>query len=141
MWLAHYSFHFLTGALTIVPVIQSFLADVGLYAGPVQWGMGPLVPMDWLFPIEAVFMYAGAFGSLITAFQIAAGQFENAPLPPNSGGIPLPPGLGDRGGRAAVLGAAAPWMVLVLILLGFGLWVLVQPMDMRGTFMYSLPGG
>ena len=44
MWLAHYSFHFLTGGLTIVPVIQSFLADVGLFGGKVQWGLGALVP-------------------------------------------------------------------------------------------------
>ena len=40
MWLAHYSFHFLTGGLTIVPVIQSFLADVGLFGGKVEWGLG-----------------------------------------------------------------------------------------------------
>ncbi len=124
MWLAHYSFHFLTGALMVVPVVQSFLADVGLYGGTVQWGMGPLVPTDWLFPIEAVFMYAGATGSLIAAFQIAADQ------------------VNDRGGsREVILGAAAPWMILTLLLLAFGLWVLVQPMEMRGTFMYSLPGG
>ncbi|MCX6027780.1 MAG: FesM [Chloroflexi bacterium] len=138
MWLAHYSFHFLTGALTVVPVAQSFLADVGLYRGAVQWGMGPVVPTDWLFPIEAVFMYAGATGSLIGAFQIARNQVESAPLPPNSGGNSLPPRLGGRG---AVLAAAAPWMILTLLLLAFGLWVLVQPMEMRGTFMYSLPGG
>ncbi len=138
MWLAHYSFHFLTGALTIVPVVQSFLADVGLYHGTVQWGMGPLAPADWLFPIEAVFMYAGATGSLIAAFQIARNRVESAPLPPDRGGMLPPPELGGRG---AVLAAAAPWMALVLLLLVFGLWVLVQPMEMRGTFMYSLPGG
>ncbi len=83
-----------------------------------------MVPTDWLFPIEAVFMYAGATGSLIAAFQIAADQ------------------VNDRGGsREVILGAAAPWMILTLLLLAFGLWVLVQPMEMRGTFMYSLPGG
>ena len=137
-WLAHYSFHFLTGALTIVPVAQSFLADVGLYGGAVQWGMGPLVPTNWLFPIEAAFMYAGATGSLIAAFQIARDQVENAPRPPSSEGSGISPRLGDR---EAVLAAAAPWVALTLLLLAFGLWVLVQPMEMRGTFMYGLPGG
>ena len=73
MWLAHYGFHFLTGGLTIVPVIQSFLADVGLFGGKAQWGLGALVPSEWLFPIEAVLLYLGAFGSIVAAFQIARG--------------------------------------------------------------------
>ena len=50
MWLAHYSFHFLTGGLTIVPVIQSFLADVGLFGGKVQWGLGALAPHGMALP-------------------------------------------------------------------------------------------
>ena len=40
------------------------------------------------------------------------------------------------------LRAALPWMVLCLLLLAAGLWILVQPMEMRGTMMmYGLPGG
>ena len=50
MWLAHYSFHFLTGGMTIVPVIQSFLADVGLFGGKVQWGLGALTPAELALP-------------------------------------------------------------------------------------------
>ena len=79
MWLAHYSFHFLTGGLTIVPVVQSFLADVGLYGGTVQWGLGPVVPGEWLFAIEAIFLYLGATGSLIVAFQIAQSHARTLP--------------------------------------------------------------
>ena len=70
MWLAHYAFHFLTGALTIVPVIQSFLADVGLYGGDVRWDLGPLVPQGWLFPIEAALLYLGATGSVVAAVAL-----------------------------------------------------------------------
>ena len=76
MWLAHYSFHFLTGGLTLVPVVQSFLADVGLFGGAVQWGLGPVVPGEWLFPIEAIFLYAGAFASIVAALQIARTTWE-----------------------------------------------------------------
>jgi ferredoxin len=125
MWLAHYAFHFLTGGLTLVPVIQSFMADIGLFGGRVQWGLGPLVPGDWLFPIEAVLLYLGATGSLIAAFQIARVE------------------LGDQGpaARRAVLRAALPWAVLVLLMLGAGLWILVQPMEMRGTLMMPAPTG
>jgi ferredoxin len=125
MWLAHYAFHFLTGGLTIVPVVQSFLADIGLFGSRVQWGLGPLVPTEWLYPIEAVLLYCGATGSLIAAFQIARDQ------------------LGDRdpGARQAVLRAALPWALLVLVMLAAGLWILVQPMEMRGTMMMSGAAG
>ncbi len=121
MWLAHYGFHFMTGALTIVPVAQSFLADVGLFAGTVNWGLGPLVPLDWLFPIEAIFLYLGAFGSLVVTFQIAR----------------LVPGRARAATRGDVLRAALTWVILCLLLLGFGLWVMLQPMDMRGTMLMS----
>ena len=117
MWLAHYSFHFLTGGLTIVPVIQSFLADVGLFGGKVQWGLGALAPTEWLFPIEAVLLYLGAFGSIVAAFQIARDRTS----------------ADEPEARRATLGAALPWILVVLLLLGFGLWIMLQPMEMRGT--------
>jgi hypothetical protein len=125
MWLAHYAFHFLTGGLTFVPVVQSFLSDIGLFGGRVQWGLGPLVPPDWLFPIEAILLYLGATASLIAAFLIARDQ------------------IGDQGpaGRQAVLRAALPWAVLILLMLAAGLWILVQPMEMRGTMMMPAPAG
>ena len=36
IWLAHYGFHFLTGALTFIPVTQSFVNDSGFFAGQPQ---------------------------------------------------------------------------------------------------------
>ncbi|MCX7671227.1 MAG: FesM, partial [Anaerolineae bacterium] len=107
MWLAHYSFHFLTGGLTLVPVLQSFGADSGLWQGPVLWGLGPLVPEEWLFPIEALFLYMGAFGSMITAVQIARQRVAQTPAP-----------------RPGALAVAAPWLVLILALLIVGLVIL-----------------
>ncbi len=118
MWLAHYSFHFLTGGLTIVPVAQSFGADIGLFRGIVRWGLGPAVPGEWLFPIEALFLYLGAFVSIVTAVQIAR-QWSGAE---------------GTARRAVSLRAAASWIALILVLLAAGLAILVQPMEMRGTF-------
>lgn len=129
MWLAHYAFHFLTGALTIIPVVQSFLADAGLYAGTPAWGLGPLVPAEWLFPIEAMLLYLGALGSIVVAFQIAVATL-------NARG----PSARRRPQPAAVLATAAPWLTLTLLLLGFGLWIMLQPMEMRGT-MLMVSGG
>jgi hypothetical protein len=124
MWLAHYSFHFLTGGLTLLPVVQLFLSDVGLYGGTVGWNVGTVIPAGWLFPIEAVMLYVGAFGSIVAAFQMARRDI----------------GEGDRRARGRILGAALPWMLLTLLLLAFGLWILVQPMEMRGTLMMLSPG-
>jgi ferredoxin len=125
MWLAHYSFHFFTGGLTLLPVMQSFLTDIGLRAGEVRWSVGTLLPPAWLFPIEAVMLYTGAFGSIVAAFQIARRDI----------------GEDGRAARGRILGAALPWMLLTLLLLGFGLWILVQPMEMRGTMMMLSSGG
>lgn len=124
MWLAHYSFHFLTGGWTLLPVVQSFLSDIGLYRGAVGWDISTVVPRGWLFPIEAVMLYAGAFGSIVAAFQMARRDI----------------GDGDRTARGRILGASVPWMLLTLLLLGFGLWILVQPMEMRGTLMMLSSG-
>ena len=100
-----------------MPVIQSFLADVGLFGGKVQWGLGALAPTEWLFPIEAVLLYLGAFGSIVAAFQIARDRTS----------------ADEPEARRATLGAALPWILVVLLLLGFGLWIMLQPMEMRGT--------
>jgi hypothetical protein len=121
MWLAHYSFHFLTGGLTLVPVVQSFLADMGMFGAAAEWELGPVVPGGWLFPIEAIFLYAGAFASIVTALQIGQNHL----------------GAAQNGGPAGVLKAAAPWIVLTLLLLVAGLAILVQPMEMRGTLLMS----
>lgn len=125
MWLAHYSFHFLTGGLTLVPVVQAFFADVGLYHGVVRWGLGPLVPAEWLFPIEVIFLYLGAFGAIVTAFQIARHHLAATP----------------GTDRSVILRVAAPWLILILALLIAGLAILVQPMEMRGTFQMIGPAG
>ncbi len=117
MWLAHYAFHFLTGALTLVPVAQSFLNDSGLPAGAPQWQLGPLAPPDWLFPIQAALLYLGLLGSLVVAFQIALDHYQER-----------------RTARRAFL----PWATLAVLLLGAALWIMFQPMEMRGTMFLGI---
>ena len=124
MWLAHYGFHFLTGGATIVPVMQSFLADVGLFDGRVRWDLGPLAPQTWLFPIEAALLYLGATASIVVAVQIANND---------------PARTGQAPSRA--LAAAIPWIAVTLLMLGFGIWIMLQPMEMRGTLMMASPQG
>jgi polyferredoxin len=118
MWTAHYLFHLLVGALTIVPVVQQYLRDLGLPAGEPGWGLGAVVPESWLFPVELVFLQGGLLLSLAATWRIAQQE---------------------PGGRGLALRAFAPWAILATGLAATGIWLLLQPMEMRGTFMAPGP--
>jgi cytochrome c oxidase assembly factor CtaG len=106
MWLAHYSFHFLTSYDTAAPVAQRFAADLGLTSfGETVWSCACCRPMtSWLLPLELVFLDLGLLLSLYTAYRLAP-----------------------------TLKALAPWALLLALLFAAGVWVLFQPMQMRGT--------
>jgi len=117
VWLAHYAFHFLTGAFTLIPVTQSFLNDSGFNVGNPLWELGPIVPASWLFPMQTIFIYLGLFGSLLVGFQIAINYYK---------------------ARHVALRAFIPWGVLSLLMMGAALWIMFQPMEMRGTIFLGL---
>ncbi len=114
LWLAHYSFHFLTGFWTFVPVLQSFVADVAGAAllGAPRWDLGALLPVAWLDPLEWGFLGLGWFGALLVAHRLAE---QDAPRRPWR--------------------AFLPWAVLLTLLLLAALWLMGQPMEMRGTML------
>ena len=110
MWLAHYGFHLLTGAFVIVPVTQRAVAlmfDSPVLGDPL-WRLTGMRPGS-VFPIQAGFVLLGSMGSFAASFRFAERDY-------------LP-----RAARAAV-----PWVLLVALLATFALWMLAQPMDMRG---------
>jgi ferredoxin len=112
VWVAHFLFHFLTGALTIVPVVQSLLVDLGWLAlARPRWDLGPIVPRLWMFPLEVGLMGLGWLGSLLAVYRIAERENPRRPW------------------RAFL-----PWAGLLLLLLLTGVWLMSQPMEMRGTF-------
>ncbi len=119
MWAAHYLFHFLVGALTVVPVVQQYLADLGLPAGEPGWGLGAIVPESWLSPVKLLLLQGGLLLSLAALWRIARGAA---------------PGARNRAARAFL-----PWAILATGLAGAGIWLLLQPMEMRGTFMAPGP--
>jgi cytochrome c oxidase assembly factor CtaG len=106
MWLAHYSFHFLTSWKTVLPVAQRFAGDHGVSVfGRATWSMSCCGPMPaWLLPLEILFLDLGLLLSLYTAWKIAP-----------------------------TLKALAPWALLMLFMFAAGIWILIQPMQMRGT--------
>jgi polyferredoxin len=112
MWVAHYGFHFLTGALTIVPITQSALADLGWpVLGAPLWTLTGMA-RALVQPLEIGFLSLGLAGSLLVAHHLAT---EDAP---------------EKSMRAFV-----PWATICVLLWIGALWVISQPMDMRGTFI------
>lgn len=113
IWLAHYGFHFFTGFLTVVPVAQNaVLSALGTpFLGRPLWHWGGL-PERIVFAMEVGFMSLGLMGSLGVAWSIARRT---------------------SGARAAP--AFGPWAVVHGFLFISGLWIMAQPMDMRGTFL------
>ncbi len=110
IWMAHYCFHLFTSLLTFIPVIQSAFADFGLpLLGPPAWHLGGLSP-GWVHPLEMGFLGLGLLGSLLVAWRIAG-----------------------REAPARAVAAFLPWAGLCLILWISAIWLMGQPMEMRGT--------
>jgi hypothetical protein len=114
MWLAHYAFHFLTSHDAVVPATQRFTADLGwTILGTPDWRCNCCRPvMDWLLRVEILALDLGLLLSLYTAYRISVSQ---------------------AAGLSRALRAMAPWALLLLVLFGVGIWILFQPMQMRGT--------
>ncbi len=120
IWLAHYAFHFLTGVWTFVPVVQSLVADlfgVPLMGVP-RWDLGPLLQAAWLYPLQLGFLGLGWLGSLLVAYRLAAGDQPR-----------------HRLGAYRSWLLFLPWAALLSLLFAAAIWLMRQPMEMRGTFL------
>lgn len=112
IWIAHYCFHFLTGLWTFVPVAQHALEELGApILGEPEWGLGGLRAGS-VWPIEIGFLGLGLLCSLVLAFRLAR---DDAP---------------SRPWRSFL-----PWGALCLLVFASAIWLLAQPMEMRGTFL------
>jgi cytochrome c oxidase assembly factor CtaG len=114
MWLAHYSFHFVTSYDTVVPTAQRFAGDLGWTGlGEPEWACACCVAVaDWLPRLEIVCLGLGLLLSLYAGYRIALAQ-------------------SPRLSRS--LGALLPWALLMVLLYLAGIWIVLQPMQMRGT--------
>jgi hypothetical protein len=114
MWLAHYSFHLATSYDAIIPVVQRFAADLGWpVLGKPVWGCLCGVPLlYWLPRLEIVALDLGLLLSFYTGYWISIG-------------------LASR--HVQAIKAFAPWALLIISLFMVGVWVVFQPMQMRGT--------
>ncbi len=112
IWLAHYGFHFAIGALTLVPALQAFIGDHGWgLAGSPNWALGPILPIEWIFPLQVVVTVSG-FLAAMAVLARAGLQGNREPM------------------RALV--EVLPWAVALVLLAVAGLWVFNLPMQPRG---------
>jgi cytochrome c oxidase assembly factor CtaG/ferredoxin len=117
MWLTHYSFHFFTSYETIIPTTQRFFADLGWVGlGVPAWACSCCRPItQGILQIELLFLDLGLLLSLYTAYRLA---------------------LDGTAVTIQSLRAFAPWAVLQVLLFALGVWIVFQPMQMRG----AMPG-
>ena len=110
MWAAHYCFHLLTGLFVVVPVTQQAIVDlagVPLLGAP--WWRWTGLRAGLVFPAQIGLVVLGLLGSLAVIQAIA-----------------------DRDHPGHTIRAAVPWFGLAIVLTVAAVWILFQPMDMRG---------
>lgn len=116
IWIAHYLFHFLTGAMTILPVIQTFFSrTLGLpIFGQPNWKLAALfVPStETIQNTQLVIMVIGLLAAVLVAINGAQKS--------------------QKSSRTALL-EAAPWLVLLLVVAFIGITTFALPMEMRGS--------
>ena len=108
MWAAHFAFHLFTGWQSIIPVAGRFLR----LPSPVV-SLSAQIP-SWLLPAQLLILGGGLVLSVRIAWNTAGTQAEN-------------------GTRA--VGALTPWALLAIGIYAAAVWILFQPMQMRGMLM------
>ena len=112
VWLSHYGFHFLTGLFTFVPVVQNALAALGWpFFGQPRWGLIGL-SVNSAHALGYGFLCLGLVGSLLVSYRLA-----------------------EQDNQKRALGVFAPWATLSVILFATAIWLMSQPMEMRGTLL------
>lgn len=104
MWAAHLLYHFATAWGAPWPVVRRMIA--GAVAEPVM----PFVPA-WLTPAQIVLLDAGLLLTLYVGWRVSKQYAERA--------------------RTAIA-LLTPWAALACALYAIGIWILFQPMQMRG---------
>ena len=112
MWVAHFIFHLFTASHTPIPIFQRMLHDWGLSDQLPDWAVGSLAFMD-LPALELLLLDGGLLFSLYFLWK------RLAALHP-----------------ARRFLAFFPWGLLALALYAAGVWIIFQPMEMRGTLLH-----
>jgi cytochrome c oxidase assembly factor CtaG len=108
MWLAHFAFHLFTAALTPIPVVHRIAQNLGVAQSEPAWSVSSLAFYN-LPGLELFLLDVGLLLSLYIAWRIA-GQMSSARR----------------------FSTFLPWGLLGVSLYAAGVWIIFQPMEMRG---------
>jgi polyferredoxin len=117
VWIGHYGFHFLIGALSIIPVFQTFLIDHRIYflGTEPNWALASAVPDTGVIGlIQVGALVGGLLWSMVIANRTAMRLYR----------------------RDAPMGLF-PWALVLLLLMLVTIAIFSQPMEMRGTILFS----
>jgi cytochrome c oxidase assembly factor CtaG/ferredoxin len=113
MWVSHLLFHLSTGWRTAWPALDQAGADLGVsWLGHPHWAMShPLLGAGTLLDAQLLILDAGLILTLYAGWRAAQA-------------------FAPRG--SAALRLVAPWAIAAWALYASGVWILLQPMQMRG---------
>jgi hypothetical protein len=116
MWTAHLLFHLVTGWGTLGPALHQAAADFGWhFLPPAHWAMQPpLLPANSILSVQLLVLDAGLLLTLYLGWRLAQ-QWAS------------------RAGRALLL--LLPWALTVAAGYAVAIWIVLQPMQMRGVIM------
>lgn len=115
MWLGHLGFHLATGAGSLMPAAARAVRDTGFgLAGAPDWSQAmPQAVAGDLLSLQLVALGVGLLLTLHASWRVACSYAV---------------------ARRRALGLVAPWALFAVGLYGLGVWILDQPMQMRGTW-------
>jgi ferredoxin len=124
MWLAHFGFHLFTALLTPIPVVQRLLLDLHLAAGGSPWWNLRTPAIPELLDLQCLALDLGFLLSLYLAWKVSLDLARANRKPARNASA-----AADAGGAVA---AFLPWGSLLTLLFLCGIWIVFQPMEMRG---------
>jgi ferredoxin len=114
MWLAHFVFHLFTGSHLPIPVFQRIALDLHFTSlGAPDWSIASWV-IPQLLDFEILSLDLGFLVSLYAGWKIAQRYHQSK-------------------NRALLI--LIPWSVLYLLFFLVAIWLIFQPMDLRGTMV------
>jgi cytochrome c oxidase assembly factor CtaG/ferredoxin len=116
MWTAHLLFHLVTGWGTLGPALHQATADLGWhFLAPAHWAMHPpLLAANSVLSVQLLVLDAGLLLTLYLGWRLVRQWAAPA-------------------GRSLLL--LMPWAMMVAAGYAAAIWIVLQPMQMRGVIM------
>jgi cytochrome c oxidase assembly factor CtaG/ferredoxin len=141
MWAAHLTFHLITawnsawpGLLQAGHTLAHVVPALQRLPAPDWMAEQSLLSPSSLLGLQLMLLAGGSLGSLYLGWRLVGGSLLHA----------LAPAQGARREQSLTLRArlqlVAPWATLVVALYALGIWILLQPMQMRGMVMPGMRG-